>query len=146
MNALNVEAEQINFKEYQKKKEESKMKKSEIDPLEEYFLMKSKEMGITFSSLRARYYLKSELSMKRKKARRTKYKIAALIIETVLEPTILTEIVYKTRMNFNLTHSYLKRLKEKGLILENEDWKTYIATEKGIEYLILFNELTKLYE
>jgi predicted transcriptional regulator len=122
------------------------MKKSEIDPLEEYFLMKSKEKGITFSSLRAGYYLKSELSMKRKKARRTKYKIAALIIETVLEPTILTEIVYKTRMNFNLTHSYLKRLKEKGLILENEDWKTYIATEKGIEYLILFNELTKLYE
>ena len=84
--------------------------------------------------------------MRRTRTRRTKYKIAALIIETVLEPSLLSEIVYKTRMNFNSAHSYLERLKEKGLILENKNTNTYMATEKGIEYLMFFNELTKLYE
>jgi predicted transcriptional regulator len=49
-------------------------------------------------------------------------------------------------MNFNSAHSYLERLKEKGLILENKNTNTYMATEKGIEYLMFFNELTKLYE
>jgi len=84
--------------------------------------------------------------MRRKRTRRTKFRIVALIIEVVLEPSSLTEIVYRTRINFNSAHSYLDRLKEKGLILENEYMSTYMATEKGIEYLRLFNELTKFYQ
>ena len=90
--------------------------------------------------------MKSERGMSRKRTRRTKFRIVALIIETVLEPSSYSEIVYKTRMNFNSARSYLERLKEKGLITENDNWKIYVATEKGVEYLRLFNELTKLYE
>ena len=34
-----------------------------------------------------------------------------------------------TRMNFTSAHSYLERLKEKGLITENDNMKIYVASK-----------------
>lgn len=80
-----------------------------------------------------------------KRTRRSKYAIAAAIIETALKPVRITDIVYDARLNFNITREYLSHLVENDLIRFDSNTKTYEASEQGVEYLDAFRHALKLY-
>ena len=81
----------------------------------------------------------------RRRERRDKYAIGATIIETSLEPVLMTDIVYNTRLNFKLARKYLDHFIKNGLISFDLKTKTYKSEEKGKEFLELFYRVRELY-
>lgn len=80
-----------------------------------------------------------------RRVRRSKYAIAAAVIEASIKPTNLTDIVYTTRLNFNIARKYIEHLIENDLLEYVPNTHTYQAKEKGIEYLRTFRRAQELY-
>jgi len=77
--------------------------------------------------------------------RRTRFDIIIDILKVSLEGANKTKIVYGANLNFKLAQEYIDFMIEAKL-LEQEDHKNskvYNATEKGIELLTKFKELTE---
>jgi predicted transcriptional regulator len=83
--------------------------------------------------------------MNSRRSRRSKFEIAARIIEASLEPAKLTDIVYNCRLNFNIGNKYLEHLIEIGLMSQDKKTKNYVTTKKGLEYLDTFRRITNIY-
>jgi predicted transcriptional regulator len=78
--------------------------------------------------------------------RRDRLYIIAEILEIAKDGTLKTQVMYKANLSFTQLNEYLKfmlkiRLLEK--ILEN-DKERYKATEKGLNFLQRYNEITDL--
>jgi predicted transcriptional regulator len=79
------------------------------------------------------------------KMRRTKFDIIVDIINLTMDGGAnKTRIVYGANLNFKIANKYINFLLENGLIEEEvkEGKKYYLATEKGVQFLRLFRELS----
>ena len=77
--------------------------------------------------------------------RRTKFDIIVDIINLTMDGgTNKTRIVYGANLNFKIANKYIDFLLDNGLIREEvkEGKKYYLATEKGVQFLKLFRELS----
>jgi predicted transcriptional regulator len=81
-----------------------------------------------------------------KSARRDKFFIIAEILEIGKEKVLKTQIMYKANLSFTQLNNYLKFLLENDLLSRNESEgkETYLITEKGLDFLQKYYELTKL--
>jgi len=82
---------------------------------------------------------------KLRKSRRSRFEIVAKIIEATLEPAILSDIVYRARLNFSIVHKYTEPLIEAGLLQHNLKTAYYKATELGLEYLKAFHHVKQIF-
>jgi len=78
--------------------------------------------------------------------RRDKLYIIAEILEIARDGTLKTQIMYRANLSFTQLNDYLRfmlkiRLLEK--ILQN-DKEVYKATEKGLNFLVRYREITEL--
>lgn len=77
--------------------------------------------------------------------RRTKFDIIVDIIHLTMDGGAnKTRIVYGANLNFKIANKYIDFLLDNGLIREEvkEGKKYYFATEKGVQFLKLFRELS----
>lgn len=77
--------------------------------------------------------------------RRTRFDIIIDILKVSLDGANKTKIVYGANLNFKLAQEYIDFMIEANL-LKQEDYKNskvYNATEKGVELLTKFKELTE---
>ena len=80
----------------------------------------------------------------RKRQYRSRIQIAADILEIAREGSRKTRIMYLGNLSFDLLQKYLEMLVEFGLVeVKNGADKTYVATEKGRQFLEDFHELQK---
>jgi len=77
--------------------------------------------------------------------RRTRYDLAANIIEAALKPARPTDIAYRSFLNFSLVDRYLEYLIAVGLIQKHKD-SLYEATKSGLEYLETYRRIKHLFE
>jgi len=78
--------------------------------------------------------------------RRDKLFIVAEILEITREGSLKTQIMYRANLSFTQLNNYLKFMLKINLIKkvrENEK-EIYRATEKGIEFLQRYREITEL--
>jgi len=78
--------------------------------------------------------------------RRDKLYIIAEILDIAKEGTLKTQIMYRANLSFTQLNDYLKfmlRIKLLDKILENDKEK-YKATEKGLNFLQRYREITEL--
>lgn len=79
-----------------------------------------------------------------KRQYRSRIEIAANIIEIARNGSRKTRIMYLGNLSFDLLQKYLDMLQNFGLIqIRRDSDLTYIATEKGQQFLEDFNELRK---
>ena len=80
----------------------------------------------------------------RKRQYRTRIQIAADILEIAKAGSRKTRIMYLGNLSFDLLQKYLENLVELGLVeVRNGSDKTYVATERGLQFLEEFRELQK---
>ena len=77
----------------------------------------------------------SSLKLKKK---RTKYEIIHDILAQCGNGAKKTWLMYKANLSYELTNNYINKLKEKGLIYEENG--LYYLTEKGMKLLDLLKE------
>lgn len=78
--------------------------------------------------------------------RRTRFDIVVDIICTLMNGGAnKTRIVYNANLNFHLVEKYLKYMKEKGLIYEEdiEGRTIYFPTDKGVELVHIYRKLSE---
>lgn len=77
---------------------------------------------------------------------RTRYNIYADILTLTKIRAKKTHIVYRCNLNFNLVNDCLKDLINRGMliIVEHNKRVEYETTEKGLEYLALFENVDTL--
>jgi len=78
--------------------------------------------------------------------RRDKLYIIAEILEIAKDGTLKTQIMYRANLSFTQLNDYLRfllKIKLLDKILENEKEK-YKATEKGLDFLQRYREITEL--
>jgi len=78
--------------------------------------------------------------------RRDKLYIIAEILEIAKEGTLKTQIMYRANLSFTQLNGYLNFMLKINLlekILQN-DKETYKATDKGMEFLQRYREITEL--
>ena len=78
--------------------------------------------------------------------RRDKLYIIAEILEIAKEGTLKTQIMYKANLSFTQLNDYLRfmlKIKLLDRILQN-DKETYKTTEKGMNFLMRYREITEL--
>ena len=78
--------------------------------------------------------------------RRDKLYIIAEILEIAKEGTLKTQIMYRANLSFTQLNGYLNFMLKISLlekILQN-DKETYKATDKGMEFLQRYREITEL--
>ncbi len=76
--------------------------------------------------------------------KRSSWEIKAEILETCLqEPKTFTEILFKVRLLGGYYSKYVRELVEKGM-LEVVFGKRYKTTQKGSDWLKLYNQLKQL--
>ena len=61
-----------------------------------------------------------------------------------MEETTKTKIMYYTFLNYNQVYEYLSILIENNLIEYLDGTQTYKTTEKGLNYLKMYNKIRKL--
>jgi predicted transcriptional regulator len=78
--------------------------------------------------------------------RRDKLNIVSEILEIAKEGTLKTQIMYKANLSFTQLNDYLKFMLKTTLLTEfSARGKTmYATTEKGLDFLQLYCELTEL--
>lgn len=83
-----------------------------------------------------------------KRRRRNKYDIIAEMLELMKHPIKKSHIVGSTYSNSAMTTRYLSRLEDVGMIerIEGNPSTKYRRTEKGEEYLDLYNRLNGFFE
>jgi predicted transcriptional regulator len=97
-----------------------------------------------FDAIDSSNYVLSKASTRVKKRRRSYFEIAAEIIKASAEPAQLTKIVYDSYINFSIAHRYIDQLVGAGLIEEIPETNTYRSTQKGMEYLEVYDNLKRL--
>ena len=75
------------------------------------------------------------------KPRRSPYEIAWDILTYCRTPRRVSEILLACNLNTKTADKYLELLVRKGLLAKQGN--TYVTTDKGREYIRLFNELYK---
>lgn len=78
--------------------------------------------------------------------RRDKLYIIAEILEIAKDGVLKTQIMYRANLSFTQLNDYLKLMLKNGL-LENiisNDKEIYKATEKGLDFLQRYHEITGL--
>jgi len=85
-----------------------------------------------------------DLVISRKRQYRSRIRIAADILEIAKDGSRKTRIMYLGNLSFDLLQKYLETLVESGLVeVKDGVEKTYVATEKGRQFLDDFHELQK---
>ena len=72
--------------------------------------------------------------------RRDKIEIFADILKVAKNGAKKTHIVYKANLNFSTLKNHIKRLKEKGLLIQT-DGGYYLTTQKGDKFLEQYMKL-----
>jgi len=78
--------------------------------------------------------------------RRDKLFIIAEVLEIAKEGTLKTQIMYRANLSFTQLNDYLKFMLKIDLlekVLQN-DKETYRATEKGMDFIQRYREITQL--
>jgi len=82
-----------------------------------------------------------------KRRYRSRIQIVADILEIARSGSRKTRIMYLGNLSFEVLQKYLDMLVNLGLIkFESEDDRTYVATERGRQFLEDFHELEKYSE
>lgn len=78
--------------------------------------------------------------------RRDKLSIIAEILEIAKEGTLKTQIMYKANLSYAQLNDYLKFMLKISLLEKvfRNDKDTYQATEKGLDFLQRYREITEL--
>lgn|SRR3989337_1410739 len=76
-------------------------------------------------------------------ARRSREEIIAAVIRTAKQESRKTSILYGSSLNLKQVNTYLSLLLEKGLLLYDVSRKVYKATERGVQYLRMFEEFVE---
>jgi predicted transcriptional regulator len=76
---------------------------------------------------------------------RSRFEIASIILTAASEGnTTKTRLMYGSFLSFAQINDYLTFLLGNSLISKNEETRTYALTEKGMRFLQIYEELTKL--
>ena len=75
---------------------------------------------------------------------RSRTEIAATILESVRGGTTKTKIMYKAYLSYTQIKEYLKFLIDKGLMEYEPGSSIYRITNKGIQFLRAYEEITNL--
>jgi len=76
--------------------------------------------------------------------RRDKLQIARDILDVSKEGVRKTHIMYQANLSFKLLEAYVNSLLEQGLLrVVERPVRTYVTTEKGLEFLKEFNSIEK---
>ena len=78
--------------------------------------------------------------------RRDKLYIIAEILEIARDGTLKTQIMYRANLSFTQLNDYLRFMLRISLIdkIVKNDKETYKATEKGLDFLQRYREITEL--
>lgn len=78
--------------------------------------------------------------------RRDKLYIIAEILEIAKDGVLKTQIMYRANLSFTQLNDYLKFMLKNGLLdkILSNDKEVYKATEKGINFLQRYHEITEL--
>jgi len=78
--------------------------------------------------------------------RRDKLYIIAEILEIAKEGTLKTQIMYRANLSFTQLNDYLRFLLKINLLdkVVQNDKEVYKATEKGMDFLLRYREITEL--
>ena len=75
---------------------------------------------------------------------RSKTELVAMILDPANGGTTKTKIMYFAFLSYNQLNEYLSVLIENNLIEYLDGTKTFKTTEKGLNYLKMYNEIRKL--
>ena len=75
---------------------------------------------------------------------RSRTEIVGNILDAANGGTTKTKIMYIAFLNYNQVHEYLSILIENNLIEYLDGTQTYKTTEKGLNYLKMYNKIRKL--
>ena len=75
---------------------------------------------------------------------RSRTEIAATILESVRCGTTKTKIMYKAYLSYTQLKEYLKFLQDKELMEYEEGSQVYRITDRGVQFLRAFEEITNL--
>ena len=75
---------------------------------------------------------------------RSRTEIVAMILETARSDVTKTKIMYKAYMSYTQIKEYLSYLQENGLIKCEEGAQLYRVTEKGLQFLDAYDEISEL--
>jgi len=76
---------------------------------------------------------------------RSRFEIASTILTAALEGNATkTRLMYGSFLSFAQINEYLAFLLGNALISKNEETRLYALTEKGMRFLHIYEELTKL--
>jgi len=78
--------------------------------------------------------------------RRDKLYIIAEILEIAREGTLKTQIMYRANLSFTQLNDYLEFMLKNNLLalLSRNDKAVYVASEKGMDFLERYREITEL--
>ena len=75
---------------------------------------------------------------------RSRTEIVAMILDAANGGTTKTKIMYFAFLSYNQLNEYLSILIENNLVEYLDGTKTFKTTEKGLNYLNVYNEISKL--
>ena len=75
---------------------------------------------------------------------RSRSEITAMIIDTTRSGASKTKIMYKAYLSYFQVVEYLKHLQQNDLLAYEEGTQLYRATEKGLKFLNLSNDLNEI--
>ena len=75
---------------------------------------------------------------------RSRSEITAMIIDTTRSGASKTKIMYKAYLSYFQVVEYLKHLQQNDLLAYEEGTQLYRATEKGLKFLNLSNDLNEM--
>lgn len=76
---------------------------------------------------------------------RNRLEIMAEIVTLCKEPQIRTKVMYKTNLSWQMLVRYLSQMQSMGLLKVHHSPTRYATTQKGLEFLKKWRELTKLF-
>jgi predicted transcriptional regulator len=76
---------------------------------------------------------------------RSRFEIASKILGVALEGNATkTRLMYGSFLSFAQINEYLRFLQANTLIMRDEETRIYALTEKGVRFLHIYEDLTKL--
>lgn len=75
---------------------------------------------------------------------RSRTEIVAMILQSVRSGATKTKIMYKAYLSYTQIKEYLSFLQENDLIKYEEGAQVYIITEKGLQFLHAYDEISEL--
>lgn len=75
---------------------------------------------------------------------RSRTEIIAMVLRSVSEGSTKTKIMYKAYLSYTQLREYLAHLEENELIQYDKKDHLYRITQKGIKFLIAFDQISQL--